>query len=94
MGVPITLNAEQQAAFDGILALSKTGKPEAALLQGVTGSGKTLVYIRLVQEILKQGRTAMVLVPEIVLTPQMMARFSSYFGRRVAMLHSLSLIHI
>ena len=88
MGVPITLNAEQQAAFDGILALSKTGKPEAALLQGVTGSGKTLVYIRLVQEILKQGRTAMVLVPEIVLTPQMMARFSSYFGRRVAMLHS------
>lgn len=87
-GAPITLNVEQQAAFDGILALSKTGKPEAALLQGVTGSGKTLVYIRLVQEILEQGRTAMVLVPEIVLTPQMMARFSSYFGRRVAMLHS------
>ncbi|MCI9482706.1 MAG: primosomal protein N', partial [Oscillibacter sp.] len=55
---------------------------------GVTGSGKTQVYLRLVQEILSMGRTAAVLVPEIVLTPQMMRKFSSYFGENVAMLHS------
>ncbi len=87
-GAPIVLNGEQQAAFDRICALTKSGKPEAALLYGVTGSGKTQVYLRLVQEILDQGRTAMVLVPEIVLTPQMMRKFSSYFGEQVAMLHS------
>lgn len=85
---PITLNGEQQAAFDNVLRLTRTGKPEAVLLQGVTGSGKTQVYIRLVQEILANGKTAIVLVPEIVLTPQMMRRFSSCFGKRVAMLHS------
>lgn len=87
-GEPILLNEEQQSAFEGIVELTRTGRPEAVLLQGVTGSGKTEVYIRLVQEILEMGRTAMVLVPEIVLTPQMLRRFSSYFGGRVAMLHS------
>ena len=87
-GPPIVLSEEQQAAFDGICALTKTGKPEAVLLEGVTGSGKTQVYLRLVREILEQGRTAIVLVPEIVLTPQMMAKFSSYFGNDVVMLHS------
>lgn len=87
-GEPIVLNGEQQTAFDEILRLARTGRPEAVLLQGVTGSGKTQVYIRLVQEILEQGKTAMVLVPEIVLTPQMLRIFSSYFGERVAMLHS------
>ncbi len=87
-GPPITLNAEQQAAFDAVLALMRRGRPEAVLLQGVTGSGKTQVYLRLVQEALARGKTAIVLVPEIVLTPQMMRRFSSYFGERAAMLHS------
>ena len=87
-GPPILLNDEQQAAFDSILALTHSGRAEAVLLEGVTGSGKTQVYLRLVQEILNQGRTAMVLVPEIVLTPQMMAKFTSYFGDKVAMLHS------
>ena len=87
-GPPIVLNDEQSAAFDSILRLTETGRPEAVLLQGVTGSGKTQVYLRLVQEILERGRTAVVLVPEIVLTPQMMRKFSSYFGERVAMLHS------
>ncbi len=90
-GPPIQLNDEQQAAFERILALTQSGKPEAVLLQGVTGSGKTQVYLRLVQEVLSTGRTAMVLVPEIVLTPQMMRRFSSYFGEDgedVVMLHS------
>ncbi len=87
-GPPIVLNGEQQTAFDDILRLTGSGKPEAVLLNGVTGSGKTQVYLRLVQEILKAGKTAIVLVPEIVLTPQMMRRFSSYFGDRAAMLHS------
>ena len=87
-GPPIVLSQEQQAAFDRILALTETGKPEAVLLEGVTGSGKTQVYLRLVQEILNRGKTAIVLVPEIVLTPQMMRKFSSYFGNDVVMLHS------
>ena len=87
-GAPIVLNDEQEAAFSQALALIQSGKPEAMLLQGVTGSGKTQVYIRLVQEVLATGKTAMVLVPEIVLTPQMMRKFSSYFGTQVAMLHS------
>ncbi len=87
-GPPILLNEEQQAAFGQILDLTRRPTPEAVLLQGVTGSGKTQVYLRLVQEILNQGKQAMVLVPEIVLTPQMMRLFSSYFGSRAAMLHS------
>lgn len=87
-GAPILLNEEQQTAFDHLLLLSQSGKPQAALLEGITGSGKTQVYIRLVQEILSQGKSAIVLVPEIVLTPQMMEKFSSYFGSEVAMLHS------
>ena len=85
---PIVLNEEQEAAFQSILDLTRTGRPEAVLLQGVTGSGKTQVYLRLVQEILNQGRRAMVLVPEIVLTPQMMRRFAACFGDQVALLHS------
>ena len=87
-GEPIILNDEQEKAFEQILARTKTGKGEAVLLQGVTGSGKTQVYLCLVQEVLAQGKTAVVLVPEIVLTPQMMRKFSSYFGDSVAMLHS------
>ena len=87
-GAPIVLNGEQQAAYDGILSLMDSGKPEAALLHGVTGSGKTQLYLRLVQEALDRGKTAMVLVPEIILTPQMMRKFSSYFGSKVCMLHS------
>ncbi len=87
-GPPILLNDEQQIAFERLLTLTQSGKAEAALLQGVTGSGKTQIYIRLAQEILEQGRSVLVLVPEIVLTPQMMEKFSSYFGGAVAMLHS------
>ena len=87
-GPPIQLNVEQQMAFSEILSLTETPRAEAVLLHGVTGSGKTQVYLRLVREILSQGKTAMVLVPEIVLTPQMMRKFSSYFGDRAAMFHS------
>ena len=84
----ITLNDEQQRAYDEILAQCRDGRPGVTLLQGVTGSGKTLVYIRLAQTLLAQGRSVMILVPEIALTPQMMARFSAYFGDQVALLHS------
>ena len=87
-GPEIVLNEEQQRAFEEILGRVQAAKPSVTLLDGVTGSGKTQVYLRLVQETLALGKTAMVLVPEIVLTPQMMRKFSSYFGSRVAMLHS------
>ena len=87
-GPPIQLNDEQQAVFDGIMELIRSGKSACALLQGVTGSGKTLIYIRLLQEVLASGKRGMILVPEIALTPQMMAKFSSYFGDQVVMLHS------
>ena len=87
-GPPIQLNDEQQAIFDGIMELIRSGKSACALLQGVTGSGKTLIYIRLLQEVLASGKRGMILVPEIALTPQMMAKFSSYFGDQVVMLHS------
>nr|WP_325217456.1 primosomal protein N' [uncultured Oscillibacter sp.] len=87
-GPPIVLNEEQQGAFELLCGLAEAGRASGALLQGVTGSGKTQVYLRLVQEILSKGRTAIVLVPEIVLTPQMMGKFSSYFGDDAAMLHS------
>lgn len=71
----IQLNDEQQTAYNDILAQIHSGKPGVTLLQGVTGSGKTEVYITLAQKLLQEGRTAMILVPEIALTPQMMQRF-------------------
>ncbi|MCD8116233.1 MAG: primosomal protein N' [Oscillospiraceae bacterium] len=82
------LNAEQQAAFDGLLKLMDTGKPQASLLFGVTGSGKTTVYIHLIHEALGRGRSAIFLVPEIALTPQMIQTFSAHFGNSIAVLHS------
>lgn len=86
--LPITLNDEQQAVFSEVLTQSLSGKAGVTLLHGVTGSGKTLVYIRLAQELLRAGKSVMILVPEIALTPQMMARFTAYFGDEVALLHS------
>lgn len=86
--LPPVLNKEQQAAFEGLDALAQQDKPAAALLYGVTGSGKTQVYIRLIRETLSRGRTALVLVPEIVLTPQLLRIFTSHFGKQVAVLHS------
>lgn len=84
----IRLNEEQQTAYDQILQRIHGGKPGVTLLQGVTGSGKTEIYISLAQRLLQEGKTAMILVPEIALTPQMMQRFSAYFGEDVALLHS------
>ena len=86
--IPITLNDEQQQVYEDVLRQVQSGKAGVTLLQGVTGSGKTLIYIRLAQELLRQGRSVMILVPEIALTPQMMARFTAYFGDEVALLHS------
>ena len=85
---PIVLNDEQQQVYDEVLAEIRAGKPGVTLLQGVTGSGKTLVYIRLAQALLEENKSVMILVPEIALTPQMMARFGAYFGDEVALLHS------
>lgn len=85
---PFTLNGEQQAAFEGLSALLGREGGSAALLYGVTASGKTQVYLKLIEETLRRGRSAMLLVPEIALTPQMMRRFSAQFGPDVVMLHS------
>ena len=85
---PTELNEEQQQAYDGLQELLCSGKPSAALLYGVTGSGKTQVYLKLIHKVLEEGRTAMVLVPEIALTPQLLSIFTSHFGNDVAVLHS------
>ncbi len=82
------LNEEQSAAYDGLKELLDGGEACAALLYGVTGSGKTAVYIRLIREVLDKGRQALVLVPEIALTPQLVSVFYRHFGDRVAVLHS------
>ncbi len=84
----ITLNPDQQRVFEEILAQALSGKSGVTVLEGVTGSGKTLIYIRLAQELLKRGKNVMILVPEIALTPQMMSRFTAYFGDDVALMHS------
>lgn len=83
-----TLNLEQSTAYVGLKGLLDEPCPEAALLYGVTGSGKTSVYIRLINDTIKSGKSAILLVPEIALTPQMIRTFSEYFGNDVAILHS------
>lgn len=82
------LSQQQKAAFDGILSAAGTGRAGAALLYGITGSGKTSVYVCLIDELLKQGKSTILLVPEIALTPQMLETFSSYFGDAIAVVHS------
>jgi len=84
----IVLNTEQNDVFNGLSTLLKNDKPEAALLYGITGSGKTQVYLKLIEAALALGKTAIVLVPEIALTPQTVKIFSSHFGSAVAVLHS------
>ena len=86
--LPPTLNGQQTLAYEGIRALMDSGKPEAALLFGVTGSGKTQVYLRLIDDALERGRSAIMLVPEIGLTPQFIRLFVGRFGDLVAVLHS------
>jgi len=85
---PIVLSDEQQRVFDALVPALEEKRAAAALLYGVTGSGKTAVYIRLIQKALSLGRRAIVLVPEIALTPQLITLFSAHFGERIAVFHS------
>ena len=85
---PILLTEEQQAAYNALLPGLEDAAPHSALLYGVTGSGKTLVFLKLIEHCLQMGRRALVLVPEISLTPQMILRLKSQFGKRVAVQHS------
>ena len=85
---PLVLNEEQQACFEGLASQMAQKEPGVALLYGVTGSGKTSVYIRLIQTCLEKEKSAMLLVPEIALTPQLLGILAAYFGTQVAVLHS------
>ena len=85
---PPVLSAAQQQVFDGIAALMDENGPRAALLFGVTGSGKTQVYLKLIEKALAMGKSAIVLVPEIGLTPQVLRQFAAQFGDEVAVMHS------
>jgi primosomal protein N' (replication factor Y) len=85
---PLLLTDEQNAVFTEIRAAVVQETPDVFLLHGVTGSGKTEVYLQSIQECLDQGKEAIVLVPEISLTPQMVERFKGRFGDKVAVLHS------
>ncbi len=84
----IVLNDEQQNAFENMLGQYSAGKGGAALLYGVTGSGKTMVYLRLIDEMLDKGKNVIVMVPEIALTPQTLNLFMNRYGREVAVFHS------
>ena len=85
---PLVLNREQASCFAGLSEQMQEDNPGVALLYGVTGSGKTSVYIKLIERSLAQGRSAMLLVPEIALTPQLLGVMAAYFGEDVAVLHS------
>lgn len=85
---PKELNREQQHAYEKIKHAVDEDIPETFLLHGVTGSGKTEIYLQTIAHVLDKGRTALMLVPEIALTPQMVNRFKARFGDEVAVLHS------
>ncbi len=89
-GVPkkLELNEEQKKASEEIIALTNTGKAEASLLFGITGSGKTHVIRAVTEYVISKGKSVILLVPEISLTPQTIAFFSSSFGNRCAVIHS------
>ena len=86
--MPLTLNEQQQQAVDKIVATAKQAKYGGFLLNGVTGSGKTEVYLQAMQAILEAGKQVLVLVPEIGLTPQTRARFAARFAANILLLHS------
>ena len=84
----IVLSEEQDKCYKGISKLIDQEKPDAALLYGVTGSGKTSVFIKLIQYVLDSGRTVIMLIPEISLTPQVLDKFQALFGNLVSVIHS------
>ncbi len=84
----IYLTAEQQAAFMGLREKLKGDKAEVSLLYGVTGSGKTQVFLKLVDEVSQKGEGVIVMVPEIALTPQMIDIFTKRYGNKIAVFHS------
>ncbi len=84
----INLNAEQKIALQQINKATQKNKDETFLLEGITGSGKTEVYLHAISQALKEGRNALMLVPEISLTPQMVRQVKGRFGQKVAVLHS------
>ena len=84
----LVLNAEQNVAFQGLRDQMTQDNPGVALLYGVTGSGKTSVYLKLIYACLEEGKDAMLLVPEIALTPQLLGLLVAHFGQQVAVLHS------
>ena len=85
---PLVLNETQKAAFDGLCRQMDGERAGVALLYGVTGSGKTSVYLKLIERCLNMGKSAMLLVPEIALTPQLLSLLAAHFGDSVAVLHS------
>ena len=85
---PLVLNEQQQLVYEALCRDMNLEMPGTALLYGVTGSGKTSVYIKLIEACLKQGKQALLLVPEIALTPQLLGLLAAYFGEQVAVLHS------
>ncbi len=85
---PKTLTSQQSAALHTILAACATGRFAPFLLHGITGSGKTEIYLQAIAHLLDQGKNALVLVPEISLTPQLVQRFRARFGNGIAVLHS------
>ena len=85
---PFELNDEQADAVSVLEGLARTGEPRAALLHGVTGSGKTCVILEMIDRMLDRGKGSIVLLPEISLTPQMLRIFHGRYGRRVAVIHS------
>ena len=85
---PLVLSPDQQRCYDGLAEQMAQENPGVALLRGVTGSGKTSVYIKLIQTCLETGRSTLLLVPEIALTPQLLGLMTACFGAQVAVLHS------
>ena len=86
--MPLDLNEEQQLAVDGIIAAHENKQYTGFLLNGITGSGKTEVYLQAMQAVLEAGKQVLILVPEIGLTPQTRARFASRFAAQIVLLHS------
>lgn len=84
----VVLNDEQEKAYGTLYNLYSSGKPAVALLYGVTGSGKTQVFLKLIEKVVNDGRGVIVMVPEIALTPQTLGIFYSHFGESVAVFHS------